>query len=74
MNKKDAKKKIDAMKKKMQLMTAKELKRAQVEMAKAAKKVEEIIKKNPEKAAIVAAGIGAAVGAAITALVTRKKK
>lgn len=73
MNKKDAKKQMDAMKKKVQQMTVKELKRAKVEMAKAARKVEDYIKKNPQKAAMVAAGIGAAVGAAI-ALGKKKKK
>ena len=55
-------------------MTAKELKRAKVEMTKAAKKVEAYIKKNPEKAAMIAAGIGAAVGAAITSMVAGKRR
>jgi len=68
------KKQVEAMKKKMQMLATKEIKRAKVEMGKAAKKVEAYIKKNPEKATLIAAGIGAAVGAAIATLAKRKKK
>jgi ElaB/YqjD/DUF883 family membrane-anchored ribosome-binding protein len=70
----DTKKKVVEVKNKMQAMVAKELKKAKVEMAKAAKKVEDFVKKNPEKAAIISAGIGAAIGAAIASLVMKKKK
>lgn len=74
MNKKEAQKKMAAMKKNVKIFTQKEIARAKVEMAKAAKKVEQFVKKNPEKAAIISAGIGAAVGAAVAALVAKKKK
>jgi ABC-type sugar transport system substrate-binding protein len=61
-------------KKKMKAFAAKELKKAKAELTKAGKKVEDFVKKNPEKAAIIAAGVGAAVGAAITGLLTKKAK
>lgn len=54
---------------------------AEKEMAKVKKQlestyttVESFAKKNPEKAALVAAGIGAALGAALTLLVSGGKK
>lgn len=37
-------------------------------------KVNNAIKKNPKKAALIAAGVGAAVGAAITAAIMLRKK
>jgi len=74
MNKKQVKKKMQAMGKNVKVIARKEIAKAKVELAKAGKKVEAYIKKNPEKAAIIAAGIGAAVGAAITSLVVKKKK
>jgi ElaB/YqjD/DUF883 family membrane-anchored ribosome-binding protein len=74
MNKKEAEKKVAAMKKNVKVFAQKELAKAKAEMAKAAKKVEAFVKKNPEKAAIISAGIGAAIGAAVVALVSKKKK
>jgi len=74
MNKKEAKKRIGEIKTKTRAILSKELKKAKVEMAKAAKKVEEYVKKNPEKAAVISAGIGAAIGAAVAALIVKKKK
>ncbi|MBI2439050.1 MAG: hypothetical protein HYV45_00375 [Candidatus Moranbacteria bacterium] len=38
------------------------------------KKIDEYMKKNPEKAAAISAGIGAALGAAVALLMTKKKK
>jgi ABC-type sugar transport system substrate-binding protein len=61
-------------KKKMKAFAEKELKKAKAELAKAGKKVEDFVKKNPEKAAIISAGIGAAIGAAVAALIVKKKK
>jgi len=61
-------------KKKIKAFADKELKKAKAELSKAGKKVEDFVKKNPEKAAVISAGIGAALGAAIAALIVRKKK
>lgn len=56
-------------------------KQAEQEMAKvkkqigaSLKKVDEYVRKNPEKAAMVSAGIGAALGAAVALLLGGKKK
>lgn len=35
-------------------------------------KVHSALKKNPEKAALIAAGVGAAIGAAVTAVIIHK--
>lgn len=55
-------------------------KQAEKEMAKvkqtidtSIKKVDHYVRKNPEKAAMISAGIGAALGAALTLLVGGKK-
>jgi ElaB/YqjD/DUF883 family membrane-anchored ribosome-binding protein len=74
MNKKEAQKKVAAMQKNVKVFAQKELTKAKAEMAKAAKKVEAFVKKNPEKAAIISAGIGAAIGAAVAALIAKKRK
>lgn len=74
MNKKEAQKKVEGMKKNMKMFAQKEIAKAKAEMAKAAKKVEDFVKKNPEKAAIISAGIGAAIGAAVAALIAKKRK
>lgn len=37
-------------------------------------KVHNAIKKHPEKAALIAAGVGAAIGAAVTAAILLRKK
>lgn len=56
-------------------------KQAEKEMAKvkqqigaSLKKVDEYVRKNPKKAAMVSAGIGAALGAAVAFLLGGKKK
>lgn len=46
----------------MEGATMKELKKIQKQMEATSKKVEAYVKKNPEKAALIAAGIGAALG------------
>ncbi|HBI16776.1 MAG TPA: hypothetical protein DDY52_01270 [Candidatus Moranbacteria bacterium] len=46
----------------MEGATMKELKKIQKQMEVTSKKVEAYVKKNPEKAALIAAGIGAALG------------
>jgi len=74
MNKKEAKKKVEVMKGNVKAFAQKELAKAKIEMTKATKKVEAFVKKNPEKAAIISAGIGAAIGAAVAALIVKKKK
>lgn len=52
----------------------KEIKRAKKEVSKAEKNVVSYIKKNPEQAAAISAGVGVAIGAAITALLKSNKK
>lgn len=54
-----------------------ELKKIKRDMEAAAKKAEAYIKKNPEKAAAISAGVGAALGAAAALLMggaNKKKK
>lgn len=57
--------------KKTQALAAKEISRVKREFAKAVKQAEQYVKKNPEKATAIAAGIGATIGAGITALVAK---
>ncbi len=52
----------------------KEITKIKKEMDKSAKKVESYIKKNPEKATLISAGVGAALGAAVAMLMKGKKK
>lgn len=52
----------------------KEFKKIQKEMEGASKKIGAYIKKNPEKAALISAGIGAALGTVAAMLIGRKKK
>lgn len=47
---------------------------AKVELQRAEQKLKAYVKKNPEKATLLAAGVAAAVGATIGALAARKKK
>jgi ElaB/YqjD/DUF883 family membrane-anchored ribosome-binding protein len=49
-----------------------EVKKMKTKYAAAEKKVMEGVKKNPEKALLVAAGIGAAIGAITVAILKRK--
>ena len=62
---------------KMKRGTDKQIKRVKKELAAAEKKATIYIKKNPHKAAAIAAGVGAALGATIAALAignSKKKK
>jgi ElaB/YqjD/DUF883 family membrane-anchored ribosome-binding protein len=54
--------------------TLKELKKIQKEMEDASKKIGAYVKKNPEKAAIIAAGVGAALGTVAGIFMGSKKK
>jgi ElaB/YqjD/DUF883 family membrane-anchored ribosome-binding protein len=51
----------------------KEMAKVKQHVAASIKKVDDYVKKNPEKAAVISAGIGAALGAAIALLVGSKK-
>jgi ElaB/YqjD/DUF883 family membrane-anchored ribosome-binding protein len=70
MQTKDMKKKWEEHKEKAE----KEAKRVKEQMEEATKKTQDYIRNNPEKAALISAGIGAAVGAAMAALMGHKKK
>ena len=50
-----------------------EIRKMKGQYAAAEKKAMEHVKKNPEKALLLAAGVGAAIGAVTVALLTRKK-
>jgi len=50
------------------------LKKVKAKLRDAEKKVHVAMKKNPEKAALIAAGVGVAIGAAVTAAILRHKK
>lgn len=76
MDKKEAQKKIQQMKNKAlksadkAVQTAeKEIARVKLHMDKTAKQVAEFARKNPEKAAMISAGVGAALGAAMAMLI-----
>lgn len=56
---------------KARMIAQKELAKAKKRFAAAEKKVRGYIKKNPEKAALIAAAAGAAIGAAIGAGITK---
>lgn len=71
------KKKVNQQVVKAQKTAEREMKKIKKELAAAEKKTVAYIKKNPEKATAISAGIGAALGATIAALAvdtTRKKK
>ncbi len=55
-------------------LAEKEMEKVRKELSGAVKKVEDYMKKNPEKAMLVSAGIGAAIGATLAALLKGKKK
>ncbi|MEK6937446.1 MAG: hypothetical protein AABX04_00235 [Nanoarchaeota archaeon] len=50
------------------------LQNVKVKLKEAQVKVHNAMKKNPEKAALIAAGVGVAIGAAVTAIIMRHKK
>lgn len=59
---------------KSKVAAQKEVAKVKKELEGAYKKVDDYVKKNPEKAAMISAGVGAALGAAIALLVGGKKK
>lgn len=59
---------------KSKAMAEKEIAKVKKQLSTTYATVENYAKKNPEKAALVAAGIGAALGAAITMLMSGGKK
>lgn len=68
---------MKTMETKLEQVAEKEIKKAKQEMQKAAKNIEQLIKRHPERAAMITAGIGAALGAASAMLIsnlTKKKK
>ncbi len=68
------KKQVEAGIKKAQTLAEKEISKVKREFNKAVKQAEQYVKKNPEKATFIAAGIGATIGAGITALVAKHLK
>jgi ElaB/YqjD/DUF883 family membrane-anchored ribosome-binding protein len=58
----------------LQKIAMQEYAKIKKEMASATKKVEGYVKKNPEKAALISAGIGAAIGAALAGLTVAAAK
>lgn len=55
-------------------MAEKEIAKVRKELGSAGKKIEDYVKKNPEKATLISAGIGAAIGAALAVMLRGKKK
>jgi ElaB/YqjD/DUF883 family membrane-anchored ribosome-binding protein len=81
MNKKQIKKVVKKNVKKVQMTGAelekiatKEYEKIKKQMDATAKKVESFVKKNPEKAAAISAGIGMALGAVAGILASKGKK
>lgn len=68
------KKKIVAQVDKGMIVAEKELAKAKKQLEKTYAIVESYVKKNPQKAAMVAAGIGVALGAAVASLMKSGKK
>ena len=58
----------------LEAATMKELKKIQKQMEETSKKVGDYIKKNPEKAALVSAGVGAALGAITAFFISKRDK
>ncbi len=59
---------------KLKKIVQSQIKKVSVKFKQAEVKVHKAMKKNPEKAALIAAGIGAVIGAAVTAAIMHKKK
>ncbi|MFA5961700.1 MAG: hypothetical protein WC848_03390 [Parcubacteria group bacterium] len=74
MDAKDIKSKATEMKVELQKVAEKEIVKAKKELENVGKKIEEYTKKNPEKAAMISAGIGAALGAAVAVLLGKAGK
>ncbi|MDD5146180.1 MAG: hypothetical protein PHN39_00295 [Candidatus Pacebacteria bacterium] len=58
----------------LQAKAEKEIEKVKKDLEKAKNQVEGFVKKNPEKAALISAGIGVALGAVMTALMKGGKK
>lgn len=58
----------------VEVQAVKEIAKVKKATESAVKQAEQFVKKNPEKAALVAAGIGAALGAAVAMLFSDTKK
>ncbi|HHE46009.1 MAG TPA: hypothetical protein ENL05_01540 [Candidatus Moranbacteria bacterium] len=59
---------------KLEKATMQELKKVQKQMEETSKKVSAYIKKNPEKASLLSAGIGAALGTITALFISRRSK
>ncbi len=70
----ELKDKVVAQVDKTKVLAEKEMAKVKKQLESTYNTVESFAKKNPEKAALVAAGIGAALGAALTLLVSGGKK
>ena len=68
MDTKEMKDKVNVLKIDAQKVAEKEIIKAKKELEKVAKQVEAYVKKNPQQAAVISAGIGAALGAAVAVL------
>jgi ElaB/YqjD/DUF883 family membrane-anchored ribosome-binding protein len=58
----------------LQAKAEKEIDKVKKDLEKAKSQIEGFVKKNPEKAALISAGIGVALGAAMAALMRGGKK
>ncbi len=74
MNKTELQGKIAAEIDKSRAKAEKEIAKVKKQIDGTISKVEGYVKKNPEKAAMIAAGVGAALGSVLTAFMTHKKK
>lgn len=72
--KKDVDPGIQAKIKEMQAKAEKEIDKIKKDLEKAKSQVEGFVKKNPEKAAMISAGVGVALGAALAMLLKSNKK
>jgi len=59
---------------KIEVVAMKELKKIQKQMETTSKKVGAYVKKNPEKATLISAGLGAAIGTVTALLISKKAK
>lgn len=74
MSKAEMKAKLVAELEKSRKMAEKEIAKAKKKIEGALTKAENYVKKNPEKAAMIAVGIGAAIGSALTAYAVKHTK
>lgn len=74
LNREDVKAKLAAELEKSRAMAEKEIAKAKKKIEGTLRKAENYMKSNPEKAAMIAAGIGAALGSALTMYANSKAK